>query len=66
MATVKIDNYVSVNSSDDVARKFGVWLTIHEHGPYTIRMVPTGVNTAVKIKHEKTGHEFDLTDYDSI
>jgi len=66
MAQVNIDNYVSVNTSPLVAKKFEAWLAIHEYGPYSLRLVPTGLNTAVSIKHEKTGHEFDLTDYESI
>lgn len=65
-ATIHIDYTTSIHTGSDVAKKFSAWKAIHEYGPYIIRLVPTGVNTAVSIKHEKSGHEFDLTDYDSI
>ena len=64
--TVFIDGVALVRTSAGVVEKFAVWKSIHEHGPYVIRLVPTGICTAVKITHEKTGHEFDLTDYESI
>lgn len=66
MADVRIDNYVTIHTSDAVAKKFAVWKSIHEYGPYSLRLVPTGINTAISIKQEKSGHEFDLTDYESI
>lgn len=66
MTKVEIDNVVCVKADAKTAEKFNVWKSIHEYGPYAIRLVPTGLNTAVVIKHEKTGHEFDLTDYESI
>ena len=63
---VEIEGVLTVRTDKKTATKFKAWVAIHEYGPYALRLVPTGVNTAVSIKHEKTGHEFDLTDYESI
>lgn len=65
-ATINIDYTTSIHTSEEVAKKFSVWKSIHEYGPYTIRLVPTGIHTAISIRHDKTGHEFDLVDYDCI
>ena len=63
---IKLDYQVTIHTNLDVKKKYDVWLGIHDYGPYTLRLIPTGIHTGIMLKHTESGHEIDLTDYEVI
>lgn len=35
----------------------------HKYGPFTVKITPTGIGSSIKLIHDQTQDEIDLTDY---
>jgi hypothetical protein len=62
---IRLDYSVTIHTNRAVEKRFKKWRMFHK-GKLTLELCPTGIHTALTLRHEETGSTFDLTDYECI
>ena len=68
LASINIDfSGVYIDMTPATRIKYEKWMNkkAHKYGPFIIRLSNTGIGTNIRIKHKKTGHTIDVSNYEN-